>query len=362
MEEVSVSIVVPVYNVECYLQECLDSVLRQTLDNIEVICVNDGSTDNSLSILRKYEKKDSRVKIITKDNSGYGHTMNVGINAARGKYVGIVESDDYITSNMFQRLFETAELYNATIVKSDHFVFSTSKNKKISEYQYACPTEYYNRILNVDNCPAIYTFAMMNWTGVYRTDFIRDNKIFHNETPGASFQDNGFWFQTISLSRKTIFINEAFYYYRQDNPESSINSKKKVYCICEEYKFLKDFLENHAELGEIYYKNYFEKKFFNYMNSYKRISNEYKLEFLEKVSKEFENDLNNPLIKLESIDPWVYKQVNRIIDSPKLFYIENELYDLNEEYKKTHEKLLRIRNSKEFKKGIKIKRALRMKV
>ena len=108
MEEIAVSIVVPVCNVERYLKECLDSVIKQTLKNIEIICVNDGSTDNSLKILREYEKKDRRIKVITKKNSGYGNTMNVGMDAANGKYIGIVESDDYVDEKMFERLYETA--------------------------------------------------------------------------------------------------------------------------------------------------------------------------------------------------------------------------------------------------------------
>ena len=234
MENISVSIVVPVCNVENYLKECMDSILNQSLQNIEIICVDDGSTDHSLSILRSYEKKDIRVKVITKANSGYGNTMNVGMEQAKGKYIGIVESDDYIDSIMFERLYDTAETYEADIVKSDHYIFSTKNGKNKSQYQWGCPLEYYNRVLNEEICPEIYTFTMMNWTGIYRTDFVKSNQIKHNETPGASFQDNGFWYQVISLAKKIVFINEAFYYYRQDNPNSSINNKKKVYCICDE--------------------------------------------------------------------------------------------------------------------------------
>ena len=239
MENISVSIVVPVCNVENYLKECMDSILNQSLQNIEIICVDDGSTDHSLSILRSYEKKDKRVKVITKANSGYGNTMNVGMEQAKGKYIGIVESDDYIDSKMFERLYDTAESYEADIVKSDHYIFSTKNGKNKSQYQWVCPIEYYNRVLNAEICPEIYTFTMMNWTGIYRTDFVKNNQIKHNETPGASFQDNGFWYQVISLAKKIVFINEAFYYYRQDNPNSSINNKKKVYCICDEYKFIR---------------------------------------------------------------------------------------------------------------------------
>ena len=98
------------------------------------------------------------------------------------------------------------------------------------------------------------------------------------------------------------------------------------------------------------------------MNSYDRIADEYKLEFLETISREFDDDLKDPLLKREKIDPWVFQQINRIIDSPKLFYIENEIWTYREEYKQVHEKLMKIRNSKEFEKGLKIKRLFGMRV
>lgn len=360
--KIKVSIVIPVCNVENYLKECLDSVINQTLKDIEIICVDDGSTDSSLDILRMYEKKDKRIKVITKKNSGYGNTMNVGMAVAEGKYIGIVESDDYIANNMFERLYDTAVQYKAEIVKSDHYIFSTKNGQSKCEYQFVCPSEYYNRLLNAKIYPEIFTFTMMNWTGIYDTNFLRKNKISHNETPGASFQDNGFWFQVISLTKKIVFINEAFYYYRQDNPNSSINSKKKVFCICDEYQYIGEFLKNHDEFDDEYYKRFIEKKLFNYLHSYHRISEEFKLEFLEKISSEFDEDLRNPKINIETLDPWVFTQINRIIDSPKLYYIEDRMYTEQKEYERVHEEWLKIRNSKEFKNGLKIKEIFKMKV
>ncbi len=357
-ENIKVSIVIPVCNVEKYLRECLDSVIVQTLKEIEIICVNDGSTDKSLQILEKYAKKDRRIKIISKENSGYGNTMNVGMDAAKGEYVGIVESDDYVLPNMFERLYETAVLYKAQAVKSDYFIFLTKGKRVNAEYQWVCPLEYYNRTLNARNCPEIYTFTMMNWTGIYKRDFIIENNIRHNETPGASFQDNGFWYQVISTMEKIVFINEAFYYYRQDNPNSSINSKKKVFCICDEYKFIKEFVKSKQNFGDYYFVKYVEKKLYNYLHSYKRIADEYKLEFLEKISDEFAEDINDPDFRIEMIDPWVFTQINRIIDSPLLFYIEDGFYNYQREYDRVHEQLVTVRNSEEFKKGLKIKKIL----
>ena len=103
-----VSIIIPTYNVETYLKECLDSVANQTLRDIEIICVNDGSTDDSLSILEDYQRKDDRIKIISKPNAGYGHTMNVGFDAATGEYIGIVEPDDYVELDMYETLYNEA--------------------------------------------------------------------------------------------------------------------------------------------------------------------------------------------------------------------------------------------------------------
>lgn len=113
-----VSIIIPVYNVEKYLRECLDSVIQQTLQDIEIICVNDGSTDNSLQILKEYAQNDSRIKIIDKPNSGYGQTMNVGMQNATGEYIGIVEPDDYVELDMFETLYNTANSLGTYIVNS----------------------------------------------------------------------------------------------------------------------------------------------------------------------------------------------------------------------------------------------------
>ena len=124
-----ISVLIPIYNVEKYLRECLESLVNQTFQDIEFICINDGSTDSSLKILEEYAQKDSRIKIINKENSGYGASMNMGLDAASGEYIGIVESDDFVSSNMFEDLYNLAEKNNADIVKSDYYTYLTSKNQ-----------------------------------------------------------------------------------------------------------------------------------------------------------------------------------------------------------------------------------------
>ena len=117
------SVLVPVYNVARYLPDCLDSLVNQTLEDIEIICINDGSDDDSLEILYRYAEKDTRINVINKKNSGYGHTMNVGMKEARGEYIGILESDDFTDNAMFEQLYSAAIVCNADIIKTNYWEY-----------------------------------------------------------------------------------------------------------------------------------------------------------------------------------------------------------------------------------------------
>ena len=142
-----VSVVVPCYNVENYIRQCLDSLVNQTLKDIDIICVNDGSTDNTLSILREYEQKDPRVSVINKNNSGYGNSMNIGFDAASGEYIGIIESDDYADLDMFEKLYNEAKLHSLDVYKSGYYLY------------YSKPEEKNERIEIVSSVSASRTFC-----------------------------------------------------------------------------------------------------------------------------------------------------------------------------------------------------------
>ena len=114
-----VSIIIPTYNVEMYLVECMDSVVNQTLKDIEIICINDGSTDSSLEILKGYAEKDDRIIIVDKENGGYGIGMNIGLDKATGEYIGIVEPDDFVPLNMYEELYNKAVENDLDLVKAD---------------------------------------------------------------------------------------------------------------------------------------------------------------------------------------------------------------------------------------------------
>ena len=132
---IKVSIIVPVYNVELYLRECLDSIINQTLKDIEIICVDDCSTDNSYIILDEYSKKDSRIKLLKHNvNKGLGPARNTGINVAQGEYIGFIDSDDYISLDYFENLYNTAKKYNSDIVSTLNIKLYEMHNNKIKHF------------------------------------------------------------------------------------------------------------------------------------------------------------------------------------------------------------------------------------
>lgn len=125
-----VSLLVPICNVERYLRECLDSAVAQTLKDIEIICINDGSTDSSPDIIREYVERDPRVKMIDKANSGYGDSMNRGLEMARGEYVGILESDDFMFEDSLQKLVAKADAEHADVVKGDFYLYWSTPSER----------------------------------------------------------------------------------------------------------------------------------------------------------------------------------------------------------------------------------------
>lgn len=338
---VAVSIVVPIYNVEKYLNECLKSIQKQTLKDIEVICVDDGSKDNSLKIAEKYARSDERFKIITKNNAGYGDSMNRGFDASTGEYIGIVESDDYIEYNMFESLYNAAKFNKCEIVKSDYYEFTTKKKKRPTYIKTVTDDAYYNTVINYKTTLELFHFRMNTWTGIYLRDFIIKNNIRHNLTPGASYQDNGFWFQTLSLAERIMFLNKSFYHYRQDNPNSSINNKAKVFCMCDEYEYIEDFLNKHKEISEDLTEIFLLKKYFNYMYTYERVGDEYKIQFLKRFAEDFREASEKEQITTNLVDSNIVQIINRIVIDPEMFYYEDMIWRIQHQ---TIDDILKIRN------------------
>ncbi len=324
MGEVKISIVIPIFNVEKYIEECIRSAMRQTFKDIEIICVNDGSTDGSLEILNKLAAEDDRLKIISKPNSGYGHSINVGMDAAIGKYFAILESDDYIENDMYERLYATIEKHNVDFVKSNFFyLYGKGKSKTVIKSNVFDSDSNYDKVLNPSQQNILTLTKTTTWTGLYNLAFLRKNGIRHNETPGASYQDTGFCFDVYAKAKSCVFIKDAFYYYRQDNAAASMRSKGKVYAITKEYAYIKKNLIE-AGLFEQLKGAYTYRKFDAYFNfNYNRIAAEFKKEFLQVIVDEFSEAIKNGEYDENYFNAEEKKTLFAILNNPLRFYFEN---------------------------------------
>ena len=330
--KVKVSVIVPIYNVEAYLAECLESAINQTLKEIEIICVNDGSTDSCLEIAKKYAALDSRVKVINKDNAGYGHTMNIGMDMARGEYIAILESDDYVRPDMYEYLYNIASKDNIDIVRGDFYRFTrTNGFERVFYNSISNDEKLYNKIISVETAPGLFKFAQ-TWAGIYNREFLNTHSIRHQETPGASFQDNGFWFLTTVFAKSIFHVRKPFYMNRRDNPSSSVYDSSKAYMVNLEFKYINDNIidQNYIDYDQ-YAPFYFRKKYDTYLNNYRRISPELKKEYIEYISEEFRSDMDRGIIIFDKFKKSEVETINLIIEDP-LTYYENTKNEINEVY------------------------------
>jgi glycosyltransferase involved in cell wall biosynthesis len=244
-----VSVVIPIYNAEKYLEQCIESVLSQTYNNIEVICVDDGSTDNSLLICNKYAQYDKRIKVIHKFNEGVTSARKTGVNSASGKWIMFVDSDDWIDAEMCQVLVEKALLYDTPLVSVryrrcyENYFIENQMGFKEGLYE---DTRFENEI--------IPNFIFSKKIRDYGVDASMDTKLFEKEKlyevisrldDDIIFHEDGAIVYSYILQNKKIYIcNKAMYNYRMSDYSSSIHSFDDV--KYDSYKKAKKFIKEYA--------------------------------------------------------------------------------------------------------------------
>ena len=301
-----VSVLVPIYNAEPYLRQCLDSLVGQKLKNIEIICINDGSTDSSLSIVNEYTAHDSRIRVIDKANSGYGSSMNMGLQAARGEYVGIVEPDDFVELKMFAKLFKQARKRNCDIVRCCYSRYKKGTKVYVNNYA-GLP---YRKLIDPKDYPRILHTDPAIWTGIYKRSWLNREGIDFRETPGAAFQDAGFYLKTFLAAERVVLLRQPLVNYRIDNPSSSVKRSDRVFVINDELADAEAFMRNDALRTRAFAEWFHVAKYGKYRWNYERIAAEDRLDFVLRVREEFQaakeaGDLNFNLFgpkERESLD------------------------------------------------------------
>lgn len=240
---VKVSVIMPCLNVVKYIKPCMDSVINQSLSDIEILVIDAGSEDGTLEILSEYAKKDSRVHVVHSEKKSYGYQMNLGIAHAMGEYIGIVETDDVIQPDMFAVLYDEAICENADYVKGTSEGFF-QKSEDI-EWRFPitpCRDLGNKRVVIPKETPELSLYDSFLWNGIYRREFMQT--IVFNETAGAAFQDIGALFQIVSSAKKGVYINHLVYNYRQDNSGASSYSKKSFSYVAVEYRYIEQFVKS----------------------------------------------------------------------------------------------------------------------
>lgn len=225
----SVSVIVPVFNSEKYLQKCIESLLNQSLSELEIIIIDDASSDGSKEILKKY-LTDKRIKVVSKPvNEGVSAARNDGINIATREYIGFVDSDDYVAKDMFEKMYQSAIDQRADVVSAGHVNWDEENNSMIS---HPSPLPANN---NIDSAQMRRYLSQSNktrflwyaWRNIYKRDMLNTNNILFEKDIKIG-EDSIFNLKAFYYAKRTYVMNEQFYYYR-DTPNSLTSKKGKIY-------------------------------------------------------------------------------------------------------------------------------------
>ncbi len=284
------SVVIPIYNVEKYLRKCLDSLINQTLKDIEIICINDGSTDNSLSILTEYAQKDTRIKIFNQENQGQGVARNNGIDIANGEYLVFVDPDDWIELNTLEILYNKFKETAVDIINFNHSYWDESGKLK-HRFNFSRFAKKYLKIRLKDN--SVYScnnFKLNNFgdlylsacNKVYNTFFIKNNDI--KFAPTRQAEDNLFAIKSILLAKNILYLDKYFYNYLQRS-NSTVNSSSTInFDVFNNIQLIKDFIQEY-DLLEKYNKSFNRYKLFLLLSVQKKLSKEFQDIFLNLCKK-----------------------------------------------------------------------------
>lgn len=298
MTRPKVSIILPVYNVAPYLRQSLDSIIAQTLSDIEIICVDDGSTDESGQILDEYKEKDDRIKVIHKKNAGTGAARNDGLKIATGECIGFVDPDDWILPNMYERLYNllqdkgldivmfTPDVYNDKTGKHEGFLYFQDSN---------FPKFLDDKVFNKDDISP-FSYPMCVWNKLYRKRLFDENNIEFAE--GLDFEDHKVIFKSLFTAKRIYFIREKLYVYRHSREGSILSDNdKRMFDHIKIYDIVENILKETGN-WEKFHLDFLRYKVHNILYYYTMIKPRYKKDYYNKMVK----SLRSTIMSREEID------------------------------------------------------------
>ena len=286
MKRPKISVIVPVYNVEEYLPKCLDSILNQTFSNIEIICVNDGSTDGSRKILEEYKKRDFRIKIVDKKNGGLSSARNAGMKVATGEFYSFIDSDDWIDKTMLEKLYENMTALNTDISICAVHQFDET-NQKIDDSNPYYTLEYFDKTFDnkafsyKETKPFIMDVCVMAWNKLYRRSLIEQCSA---EFPdGLIFEDGPFFFSIFFKTKRVSIVRDFLYYYRVNRVGSIIQRGGTQFMdIVDVINLMYNNIKDIPDYEDIKY-IFFRKKVEDLLSRLENVNPKYKKDYVQKI-------------------------------------------------------------------------------
>ena len=299
-----ISVIVPVYNVEEYLDECLDSIINQTLKDIEIICVNDGSTDNSLSILESYEKLDERIKVLSKENGGQSSARNLGMENSKGDFIYFADSDDYLELNALEKLYHISSLLDLDILIFKQLIFEDETYEKFTSdyYQMSFLKPYMGKIFDINTFgEEILDIAVSPPSKLFKRSLISSIKF----PEGLIFEDNLFFAEAMLKAKRVSFLDKHFYNRRIRNDSTTTNKTIK---FADSITISNKIIYLFKEFGVYnkFKKRMIDKKIHAIYHRFSQVDEIYKEEFFKRIQEDFkkyEKEFKDDHVFLEEVNP-----------------------------------------------------------
>lgn len=374
---VKVSVVVPVYNVEDYLEECLDSISNQTLDDIEVICVNDGSTDKSLDILKKYAKKDNRFTVISQENAGHAVATNRGMELAKGEYLFLMDSDDILKLNALEDTVKVADEKNVDFVlfQALNYYMDTDEYKEQENYSMTKLADYVgDKVFNwKDIKKFVFKITVTPWSKLYKREFIVNSGAKFPE--GLIFDDNVFFWEVLFNAQRITFLREHLFIRRWHSASSTKAGDKRFIDSIEIYRLIWQVFKKYGAFDDYKQKLYNSRVRIGYMRL-SRIKKEYREMYYEKLKKsmdeirhedffdDFYQTISDRNKRIYSLIQELDDPTDLIIDISRYDYENlkekfNEIKEENKELKKENKELNKINDQMSNSNSWKLTKSLR---
>ena len=308
---IKVSVIVPIYKVEKYLSECVDSIRNQTLDDIEIILVDDGSPDNCPQICDEYKKIDSRIKVVHKKNGGLSSARNAGMKVATGQYIGFVDSDDYIEVDMYEKMYNTAKKYDVDFVMCDYYKSYGSDKKEVSleidEGMYnkeKIKDIIYPQLIMTENID--YGPFLAVWHCLYKNIFLKENDLYFDDI--VKYSEDNLFSSIVGYKSDSFYYMKGSYFYNYRYNPNSISTTYK-----------EDALDVYIEMNNRLYDNFYRCKEYDFKRQLSLHMIYYTLNYINQVLgsnlnlKEKYSKIKNSLKKKEvkrAFDKFLLPDIN----------------------------------------------------